>query len=365
MSQHLTFRAGKSALSIIQEKGLSPDMVKVIAGAAGGPKWLLLHHLDRIIFSSWLTPRTSPLFLVGSSAGAWRFAAAAQKSFEIAGEQFLSAYINQCYDSAPTLQDVAEEMEKIMDAFLNDAGIREILEHPYLRLNVLAVRCKGLGASDKIFPMTLGLGLAVFANLIRRKYLKFFFERALFYDSRDIPPFFEMDEFPIRRIPLNAPNIRQALMASGSIPLIASGVSNIPDAEGMYRDGGVIDYHPDIPFLPEHSSEYSDEESRIVLFPHYTDRIIPGWLDKKLFWRKPSSSHIKNVLLVSPSREFVESLPYSRIPDRQDFKRFQGYDKERIAYWRSVVQRSECLAEEFWDAVQTGKIRERVRELKN
>ncbi len=70
-------------------------MVKVIAGAAGGPKWLLLHHLDRVIFSSWLRPRTSPLFLLGSSAGAWRFAAAAQKSFEPAGAQFLSAYINR------------------------------------------------------------------------------------------------------------------------------------------------------------------------------------------------------------------------------------------------------------------------------
>jgi hypothetical protein len=250
-------------------------------------------------------------------------------------------------------------MEKIMDAFLNDAGIREILEHPYLRLNVLAVRCKGLGASDKMLPLTLGLGLAVFANLIRRKYLNLFFERALFYDPRDTPPFFEMDEFPIRRIPLDPQNIRPALTASGSIPLVASGVSNIPGAEGMYRDGGVIDYHPDIPFLPENS----DDENRIVLFPHYTDRIIPGWLDKKLFWRKPSPSHIKNVLLVCPSREFVENLPYSRIPDRQDFKRFQGHDKERIAYWRSVVQKSECLADEFWEAVQSGKIRERMEEL--
>ena len=38
---------------------------------------------------------------------------------------------------------------------------------------------------------------------------------------------------------------------------------------------------------------------RQVLFPHYTDRITPGWFDKLLPWRKPSVEDMANVVPVS------------------------------------------------------------------
>jgi hypothetical protein len=164
-----------------------------------------------------------------------------------------------------------------------------------------------------------------------------------------------MDRFPIRKTPLNEMNLKYALLASGSIPLVMSGIKDIPNAPGgIYRDGGLLDYHPhpDITFT---------KDDRIVLFPHYMERVIPGWMDKKLGWRKPSQYNMDNVLLVSPSRKFIENLPYKKIPDRNDFYLFKGRQNDRIAYWNSVVEKSKQLGEEFLDTVGSGNIRYMIK----
>lgn len=82
-----------------------------------------------------------------------------------------------------------------------------------------------------------------------------------------------MDEEPEKReaylerfVALNAGNLRQALLASGSIPMVMEGVRDLPGAgAGTFRDGGLLDYHLDLP--------YSGDD--IVLYPHFTDRVIP------------------------------------------------------------------------------------------
>ena len=116
-----------------------------------------------------------------------------------------------------------------------------------------------------------------------------------------------------------------------------------------------MDYHMDIPFV-----KAGDD---IILFPHYTDRIVPGWFDKRLPWRKPDPSNLDNLLLLHPSESFVKRLPYGKIPDRSDFKRFNGRRDERMNYWNKAIQESRRLGEEFLEVVNTGKIRERVRPL--
>jgi len=96
----------------------------------------------------------------------------------------------------------------------------------------------------------------------------------------------------------------------------------------------------------------------LILFPHYTDRIIPGWFDKRLPWRKPREANVDRLLLVSPSKQFIDRLPYKRIPDREDFPFFRGRDEERVAYWNEVIEASASLGEEFLDAVETGAVQE-------
>jgi hypothetical protein len=357
VSGNLIFLAGKKALSIIKEEGLRPERVKVIAGAAGGPKWLVLNHLDRVIFSQWITPRKDPLFLIGSSIGAWRFAAVSTKHPNDAIEKFQSAYIHQSFQPNPTPEQVSHTSATVLDAYLDDEKVFDIIHHPYIRLNIMAVRSKWPVASDKKTLLASGLAAAIIANFMSRNFLKFFFERALFYDPRTLPPFFNADQFPITKIPINDKNLKHSLLASGSIPLVMSGIQNIPGTpKGIYRDGGLLDYHPDISFT---------KEDGIVLFPHYMNKIIPGWLDKALTWRKPSRFNMDNVVLIFPSKKFIESLPYKKIPDRKDFYLFEGRQNDRISYWNLVVEQSKRLGEEFLETVQTNKIQKRIKPMKH
>ena len=349
MIEDLVFYAGRKAFEIIREEGLRPERISVVAGAAGGPKWLVLRHLDRVLFSDWFKDRKMPLFLIGSSIGAWRFAGQCMADPKTSLSDFESAYIHQAYAAKPSPETVSRESARIQQAFLKNRGPQEILDHPFLRLNFMAVRSKGLAASDKRFLLAVALTVAALGNLVSRSFLKVFFERVLFYDSRSIPPFFQIAGIPIHRVPLTTENLPAGLLASGSIPLVMSGVKDIPGSpSGVYRDGGVIDYHMDIPL--------SNESDRITLFPHYMERVIPGWLDKKLTWRKPGTRNMANVLVLAPSKQFIDRLPYHKIPDRNDFYRFKGKDSSRFAYWSAVADASQVLADAFMEAALSGNI---------
>jgi hypothetical protein len=354
MSGNLVFYAGTKALRAISRGGLSPGMVKTVLGAAGGPKWLVLHGLDRAIFLSWFRERAEPLFLLGSSIGAWRFATVSQNDPSEALGRFLSAYTAQHYSLNLEREEITLECAKILGTLLGNNGIEEILHHPFFRLGVFTARCKWPVASDNKVLLALGLMEAAIYNAFHRAGLRFFFERVLFFDPRNPPPLGETSDVETKKIPLSAGNLKDVLLATGSVPLLMQGVNNIPGApRGMYRDGGIIDYHFDLPILPD-----DDNADGLILFPHYTDRIIPGWFDKRLPWRKPRETNVDRLLLVSPSKQFIERLPYKRIPDRQDFPFFRGRDEERLAYWNEVIEASACLGEEFLDAVETGAVRE-------
>ena len=69
---------------------------------------------------------------------------------------------------------------------------------------------------------------------------------------------------------------------------------------------------------------------------------------------------MQNVLLLSPSPAFVESLPGGKLPDRDDFYVYKGKDAERMDKWRQAVARSRILTEEFAEAVEGERIREAV-----
>ncbi len=353
MGEMLTFIAGKRAAQIIRAEGLNPDRISVLVGAAGGAKSLVLGGIDRALVKYFFKKRKKPLFVLGSSIGTWRFAALSQNNQVDALDRFEKAYMSQIYATKPTPHQVMLESQRILNDYLGDSRAREILRHPYVRLNVLSVRSRNLFASDSFPSLAAGMALATMGNVISRSALALFFERTLFYDPRDIPPFFNMKGFHINRVPLSPENIKPAIMASGSIPLVMEGMQKIPGAPpGLYRDGGMIDYHPSLPFDPD--------MDHIVLYPHYSDQIIPGWLDKHLSWRRSGKDIMSNVLVVCPSKGFVSRMPYGKIPDRNDFKRFLGRDKERLAYWNTAVAEGRKLGDEFMNAVESKQIKDLV-----
>jgi hypothetical protein len=352
---NIVIYAGKNAAEKVRDSGLKKEMVTGIAGAAGGPKWLVLYGMDRAILSWLPAKRKEPLFMTGSSIAAWRFAAYAGRNSRKSLETFRETYLSQKYSNNPDVNEISAETERIMNLYLNEKAESEILEHPYIRLNFFAVKCLNLLKSGNKIKLTAGMAAAGAMNFFSRKNLKYFFHRALFYDPRNKPPYYNMDEFPIQRIPLSKKNVKKALMASGSIPLVMKGIEDIDGAEkGVYRDGGMIDYHLDIP--------HSGDDNGLVLYPHYTSSIIPGWLDKIVPYRHPIAENFKNVLFIAPSPEFLKKLPFSKIPDRNDFKNFTGRDLDRINYWNSTTDASISLGEEFIECIESGRIKNMVKD---
>src|SRR5690606_13123610 len=133
-------------------------------------------------------------------------------------------------------------------------------------------------------------------------------------------------------------NLRHALLASGSIPMVMEAIRDIPGLEpGSYRDGGLLDYHLDLPY----------QSDGVLLYPHVPDRVIPGRSSKALPRRRGDSTRLQDVLLVAPSRDYLASLPHGKLPDRGDFKRYLGDDDGRERYWRKAMDESRRLGDEF------------------
>jgi hypothetical protein len=350
MRKSLSFRAGSGAYDAIRKHGFSTEQIGTIAGASGGAKWLVLSQLDRVILRDVVPKLSGPVHLIASSIGAWRFACYAQRDPIAAIERFEEAYIEQSYSASPDIHEITTKSREIIEILLGQNGVADILAHPVLRTHVMTVRSRHLAASEHRAILAATLIIAATLNVISRRTLAAFFERALFYDPRDLPPFYGLSEFPIQRVPLMSDNLEDAVVATGSIPLVLSGVRNISGASpGTYRDGGIIDYHLDL----QHNVP-----DRLTLYPHFYDRIIPGWFDKKLSWRKPDPANVDRTILISPSEEFVARLPNGKIPDRTDFRRYAP--KERIRIWREVVTSCAELADEFHEVVEKDQLAARL-----
>lgn len=354
MTAALKFRAGPTALKHIQEQGLCAADIALVAGAAGGPKWLTLAGIDRWLFSQWLSQRNQPLNLIGSSAGAWRMAAACGNDLQTLDE-LTKHYIEQCYEGIPSPSEISETAVQILRSSLlrstNDPD--PLLSHPIFRLNIITARCFGGLALGQPSAQKKSGAAAFIANAVSRKHLRFWFERVIFQDQRDAEICAELqftDLLGNRFLPLEPNNLEAALLASGSIPLVMNGVSDPVGAPtGMYRDGGVVDYHMDLALAPQEG---------IVLLPHFSSRVVPGWLDKALPWRTPK--HLDRTLLIHPSDEFVSSLPNKKIPDRNDFKLYFERDTDRIRDWYTVVNRSEELGDALAEALELGTIKKLI-----
>jgi len=348
MFENISVRAGSKAIKILRDEGLNLSRVKVIAGASGAAKFLVLTGIDRVLLSCF-KQRTDPLYLIGTSIGAFRMAAYCQRNPVDALDKLERKYILQHYDSRPTRKKITEESWKIIHAYIEDDEIEFIINHPFMKICFLSNKCKGLIKSENPWVQGLGIALASGVNRLSRNRLGYFFERALFCAPKERPPFAAMNQFPLSIYRLTHSNFKTALLSSGSIPMAMEGISNIDGVSGVFRDGGILDYHLDIPFLPN--------ENGLVLYPHFYEHITPGWFDKSLN-RKPDKKNMESVVLVAPSNRFVDNLPFGKIPDRKDFKTFFGKDKERVKYWKKVVEENKKLGEEFFEAIESGRIRE-------
>ncbi|AZC32186.1 hypothetical protein C4K38_4234 [Pseudomonas chlororaphis subsp. piscium] len=346
----LTLKAGPRALARIRANGLSAAEVGTLPGAAGGPKALGIQGLDLALFGEWLPAAPRERSLIGASVGSWRFASACLPDAVEGIRRLGQLYNAQSFAKGVTMAQISQSSQRMLHELL-DGRDASILDNPHYRLNIMVVKSHGLLADDHRGRLGLGLSSVIADNLRGRARLSRHFERLVLLDPRLAPPLQTLDDFPSRFVPLDTGNLRQALLASGSIPMVMQGVRDLPGAgAGTFRDGGLLDYHLDLP--------YSGED--IVLYPHFTDRVIPGWFDKTLPWRRGNPGRLQDVLLLAPSKEYLARLPYGKLPDRNDFKRFMGDDASRQKYWRSAMDESRRLGDEFLELAASGGLGERL-----
>jgi len=350
----LTVRAGRRALQRLKDKPLTPDDVHVIPGAAGGPKALGISGLDKAVFGDWLPRIQQERALIGSSIGSWRFAAVASSDDPKAQlARLADLYTSQRFSKGVSAAEVTRKSIQFLEELL---GGREehILNHPWYRLNIVVVRSLGLLENDSRGRLGLGLMNAISANMVSRRHLGRFMERGILHDPRLKTPVSKLIDFPSHEVPLTSDNLLPALLASASIPLVMSGVRNIPGApEGVYRDGGLLDYHLDLPY----------QQPGVILYPHFTDKVVPGWFDKSLPWRRGDAARLQDVLLVAPSAEYLQTLPDGKLPDRKDFEKYAGDDAGRERSWRRAIDESDRLGDEFLELLETGRLVDEIKPL--
>ncbi|NNJ73443.1 MAG: patatin-like phospholipase family protein, partial [Enterobacterales bacterium] len=229
----------------------------------------------------------------------------------------------------------------------------EILSHPRYRINIFADACRGTVKYDQPFILGSSLLAATLLNTVSRKTMQWFFKRYLFQHQQS-PQIIGNDRFRNTSATFDASNLKSVILASGAIPLVVEGVK-IPGHDKTYfRDGGLLDYHLTLNY---------NLESGLVLMPHFSPKLVTTWLDKYTPWRAPDTSGMENVVIITPSEEFIASLPYGKIPDRSDFKRFEQDDISRNQYWRECTERSAELASALAMVIESGEIVDKLEPL--
>ena len=74
MTPALAIYMGRKAAALIGERGWRSAPWTTLMGASGGPKWLILSEMDRILGKELLSQCHKPITLMGSSIGTWRHA---------------------------------------------------------------------------------------------------------------------------------------------------------------------------------------------------------------------------------------------------------------------------------------------------
>lgn len=334
--------AGPTACQRLSNHGWSPQLFDTLVGASGGAKLLGLTHLDRYLFADYLQQTDHPMELYGSSIGSWRHAALAAPDPGKAVVELHERYLNQAWDEKDT-RHPSEMIDGlchwVLDGICDDAMTAHVAEHPRFTTHIVTARGLGLNGRPRGIALGVGMGISALANLASRRLLASGFQRVVF--SSGAARTFQFDDFSNLHAPLTAAGVKAALLASGSIPFLMPGQVDVPGGPpGHYWDGGVIDYHFDF---------INHRGDGLTLYPHFTDKVIKGWFDKKLPWRTNAAALLDKVVILAPSSEYLASLPYGKIPDRNDFARLS--QSERVAYWQEAMDSSKQLAAAFHEIV--------------
>jgi hypothetical protein len=337
----LRYRAGRDAVRLLRRDGFAPERIAVIAGPASGPKWLVLPGIDRALIRLGLTQGRRRL-LVGASAGGWRMAALSARKPKDVLEKLVDSYVGVVFPKGAKPPLISAAYRKMWQEILPPPEAEGLLRHDYVDLALHTARQRWPGRHR--IAQAGGLALAFAGNFLNPRAMTLACERVLFHTAPE-----RYGRFAGNLARLDKDNLHDALIATGSVPIYFEPVRNPKGAPpGLYVDGGVTDYHL--------NQRHPVADGEIVLFPHFQERITPCWLDKHRPRREPPAEVTSNVLQVFPSQEFVSRLPDGRIPDRDDFFRYENEPEKRLARWRVAVGLAAELEDVFLEDTRSGRL---------
>jgi hypothetical protein len=193
----------------------------------------------------------------------------------------------------------------------------------------------------------MGYAGAFLSNAVSRRALGGWLERVVFSAQSAAMPF-DAQDFRTRQVALAEGNFMPALQASCSIPFALKAVHDIPGAPaGAYWDGGITDYHLHLNWTAPDAVAGKSPERAIVLYPHFQQNVVPGWLDKALKWRHGASPFLDSTIVLAPNPEWVKTLPGGKLPDRKDFMTYDRDLAGRVKVWNAAASAAQQMADEF------------------
>lgn len=354
----LAIYAGPGARALLQREGLRPEHVAAIPAAAGGPKGLMLSRLDQFLFGDWLRESAQPIDLVGASIGAWRMATACMADNVAGFKRLEHDYIRQAFvippgKCMPSSDSVSKAFAQSLLSFY-DGHVAQVLSHQRYKMHVVTSHGKHVLHRQGRVSTPIGYAGAFVANAISRKALGNWLERVVFSTPwqqsaateapaapvamANLP--FDTSDINTLQCALTVDNFYQALRASCSIPFALDAVHDIPGAPtGAYWDGGITDYHMHL--------RYQTPPTKVVLYPHFQQAVVPGWLDKTLKHRHVATASLDHMVVIAPKPQWVATLPNAKLPDRHDFIHYKNDFAGRVQAWQCAVNESQRLVDEL------------------
>jgi hypothetical protein len=273
-----------------------------------------------------------------------------------AHQRLVEAYCAQRFTKTDTPRAISAAYRQLLLQVASDDDIAHALQHPRFELAIATARARGPLGIERQPTQALALLGAGLLHAVSPRVAHTLLERCVFATAGHAT-----DTSPLLRAAggvrgtLSVHNVRELLLASGSVPMYMQLVRDPPGvARGAYLDGGFSDYH---------INRTADAGPGVSLLILHQRRIVPAWFDKFMPWRKAEPHGLARLLQVYPTHEFVRSLPGGAIPTREDFTRLVADPELRITRWRAAASRSAELAAEFLEDVHSGAIAAKVQPL--
>lgn len=296
---------------------------------------------------NWFDQRKTPLHLVGASAGAWRMLSYCLPDRLDAIDRFLQYYVEQQYETYPTPREVSDKVEEIIQQILNGQDVDALSQNTNLRLYVISTMMKYVPPKKRNYY--LQFGKVAMKNIVSRNWLTSNVERVVFTNAPE-DQILKPDQFATSYHRLTQDNVISGLRSTGTIPFLMEPVSPHHSPNHLLWDGALVDYHIGLDYKVD----------GLIFYPHFVDHLTEGWFDKMIPWRKFKGSVLERMIMISPTKSYIQSLPGGKIPDREDFKLYMNDDKKRISHWYQAAEMGSLIAEEFDDLWKAGRFLEDV-----